>query len=249
MVVNSSELAFKRVGLTYQFCLFFMVGLSVIIGSGLCRAEMVSVGSTEISIPLPLSHCVLSNSNPAHSRLIEYYRNAAEKMDQFFLLGSADCQQLEDWVNGRLPTLNDWASVFAPRRWSNEIISMDIEEFIATLRQEYINLGAQGLEERMKQTQSDITSALEKVFSGASIGEIKPLGILDQDENALYIGLALTGTTEYDQPKQTLSITALTLIRGKYVHLELDATYHDADTIYRSLRKVKDWSHRAQLNN
>lgn len=63
------------------------------------------------------------------------------------MIGSANCQQLEDWRKGRLPTLNDWASAYAPGMFLNETNLMNSEEFVAEIRQEYLDMGVQELDE------------------------------------------------------------------------------------------------------
>lgn len=250
MIISSSNSAFKTAGGVRQFFLILIFGVFGIVGSDFCRAETVLVGSDEIFIPLPLTHCVLEESNHSDSRLIEYYRNAAEQMDQVFLIGSANCQQLEDWRKGRLPTLNDWAGAYAPSMFLNETILMNSEEFVAELRQEYLDTGVQEMEELLKESQSTMNKAADDLFANKlHVGEITQLGILDRDKNSLYVGYVAPVTTELGEIKQALGIRALTLVGGKFILLELCSVYQDIDTIYETLRNIKDWSHRTQLQN
>lgn len=81
MIFVSLNSGFKTVGWMRQFSLILMFGVFGIVSSDLCRAETVLVGSDEIFISLPRTHCVLEESNHSDSRLIEYYRNAGEQMD------------------------------------------------------------------------------------------------------------------------------------------------------------------------
>ncbi len=227
---------YKKI-LKYVLLFFMMFPVSV-------GAEDILIGNDKISTPLPNGYCHLNNSNQSDSRLIKYLEDANQNINQINLV-FADCEQLRLWRKGESATLNDYGYVLAPLGLVNKKLNMSRKEYLSQMENIFRKQGIKFL----NKSTSDIKKVIERHFPAVELNETKSLGIIHQDNNALYFGIIQNIQTEEGKQKTMLGLFAITLVSKKSVNFYLWKEYQGERTIYDLEDLLTSWIRKVHLNN
>ena len=231
-----------------KFCTkcFQFLGVVLFFVPIVCNAEIVLVGPHQVSIPLPIGHCILQEHNSVHYRLLKYLKDANEGLNKL-LYASADCEQLKNWELGRV-LLNDFTNVLAPISSVNKKFDIRSDQYVSMMNQMYAEQGIETFENKIGSWE-DKANHLLKEMGRSKIDETKLLGILSSDRNALYLGMIQKLTTETGGKKIQAGIVALLSVNGKVISMNLYTEYRGTATVNQLLNEVKDWASRVQDAN
>ena len=123
--------------------------LSLLFVSIFARAEIVSVGPHQISIPLPSGHCLLDETNPNHKGVIELVRESLEAAKNIFLFQSADCDNLAEWLRGDGPLVDAGTAAASLTAANHKISDMSDEEILLKYRKTWVELGAEKIDKHI----------------------------------------------------------------------------------------------------
>jgi hypothetical protein len=237
------KILFSRAeAITWVLC--FPILLLPILGD----AEIVSIGPHQISVPVPLGHCVLQETDSNHNRLIQMQRDVQKGVNEVLFL-SADCDQLSDWESGRKPTLDDYGLVLSPSSAVNKKFDLTNDQFVSVMRHHLVNLGAKEIDHVVDKYVDRLNDVLEESFGSIRVNETEMLGILSQDKNGLYVGMSQLLTTETGENKRQIGVASFLLIKGKPITLNLYTIYRGASTIHGTLSSTQRWAGRVQSDN
>ena len=209
------------------YSLFLSVCLLFLLTPLTARSEDVRIGSDLIQIPIPEGYCPLDATEPSDNRFIEFLKEANENVNEL-LLAFADCTQLLSWRNGELPDLNDFGYVLTPSLYVNDKREMDFDRFLSEMLDVFKNMGIQVvLEDAMENAEA----ILSRHAISIKLNEMKNLGILQQDDKALYLGLLLNVQTEEGKSKKLVGVYSVTLLNGKFVSQYLWKKYQGDQTV------------------
>ena len=220
--------------------------LSLLFVSIFARAEIVSVGPHQISIPLPSGHCLLDETNPNHKRVIEITRESLKVAKNVFLYQSADCDNLAAWLRGDGP-LVDTGIAAASLTASQYKVPMSQKEFVSTMRNAYIELGTKAIDNHV----DEISKALNelKIRQHSIIDKREVLGIIGDDHYAMYVAFFVKLSSSDYGAMELIGVRGFTLVDGKLVFLELGSNNQNPDDLLQLLAGVKEWVDRVQREN
>ena len=225
---------------------FQFLGVVLFLVPIVCTAEIVLVGPDQVSIPLPIGHCILQEHNSVHYRLLKYLKDANEGLNKLLYV-SADCEQLRNWELGRV-LLNDFTNVVAPIHIIDKKIDIRSDQYVSMMKKMYAEQGMEIFEKKVGSWE-DKANHLLKEFGRTKIDETKLLGILSSDRNALYLGMIQNLTTETGGSKIQAGVVALLSVNGKIISMNLYTEYRGTATVNQLLNEVKDWASRVQDAN
>jgi len=227
---------------------FQFLGVVLFLVPIVCTAEIVLVGPHQISVPVPMGHCVLQETNFNHNRLIQMQKDAQRGMNEV-LLSSVDCGQLTDWESRHKLSLDDFGLVLAAFSHVDKKVPMTNDQYISGMRKVFVAQSYKEIDKWVTNAHERMNSVLEEGFGASRVNESKILGILSQDENALYLGISSLLTTETGKSKKQVAIVAMLLVDGKAISLNLYTKYRGTSTIHDLLSSIQRWADRVQRNN
>ena len=179
--------------------------------------------------------------------MLELQRDAQKGIGQV-VYASTDCLKLAEWTMGLVSSLTDLRVVVTPIPYLNEKLTTSKKQFVLEVKRQYMDLGVQELARTLDDIARRIDGAIKEMFP-ASIDETKILGILSQDESALYLGMTQVLTTETGESMRQLGTVAITLVNGKVVFLNLYTVYQGPETVHELVALSKEWVGRVQRAN
>jgi len=225
-------------------CLFLLSGAVL---SDATPDEVVSIGPHQISIPMPPDNCMLRNVLSNHKRVLEYLRDSQKGAGQV-VYASTDCLKLAQWTMGLVSSLTDLRVVVTPIPYLNQKLTISRKQFVLHVKKQYMDLGVQELARTLDDIARRIDGAI-KDMPLAGIDETKILGILSQDESALYLGMTQVLTTETGENMRQLGAGAITLVNGKVLFLNLYTIYQGPETVHELVALSKEWVNLVQSAN
>lgn len=150
-------------------------------------SETFDIGGRTVTLELPAEYCPLDRSHPMDQTIFAYTEDV--NTEARYLIHAAPCWNLEAWHDGRAQALGRYLSVVTPlvdgkpqtldgltrsrflREVKQTLPATDIDEIEADLK-------------RMYEGKADIT-----------VGDLQMLGVIEEDENALYIALVATAVS------------------------------------------------------
>ncbi len=184
------------------------------------HAEEIRLGSKTLSIPPPDGYCTFDRNNPADAFVMDTTERAQAGQNQV-LVHFAPCRDLDDWHAGRIPNYSVYGNVAVQlERGAPHSIALARREFLARTKSEMPEVD-------IKEVESEANATTDAI----QISESQFLGILDHDQNALYVGI-LSVAEVAGQKHRVISITGLTLLGSIVTNINLSAAA-DSGTIDR----------------
>jgi hypothetical protein len=195
-------------------------------------AKDAQIGSASVSLPVPAGFCEMTEDQPSDARMIKAIGGMLASAQVEPLVLSADCKQLDAWRLGLRPVLDDFAQYQTPIAGKNSDFprAESIKGFCITIR-------AKGQD--ISGMTDDLNARMENVLKNAKFNEMSFLGVLEEDSDACYFGLLQKVRTEVGTEKTQVSVTALTIVKGKAINFVLYTVYHDKDTVAEALARQK----------
>ncbi len=200
-------------------------------------SETVLIGKDRLFIGIPDGYCPLVKSNPSDRRLIRFLEEGNRNMN-LVLITFADCKQLVAWRKGTKANLDDYGYVLAPVNLANRKLQMSVRDFVAEMRKV---LNKQFMDTHMEQALDNIESVVKKNFPTAELNQTRNLGVIAEDEKALYLGILQNVTAENGETKNMLGMWGVTLVSGKAVNLYLWKKYHGDGAARETEALIKSW--------
>lgn len=208
------------------------------------NADIVTIGSDKVSISLPENYCSLDSSNQSDNKLIQYMKNANKGVNGI-IFHFADCNQLELLRFGELPNLDDYGYVMIPYSMVNKRSDLSVESYLSEMNKIFKKTGAKFF----SKGDDRLGDMIEEHLPSAKLNETKNLGIIFQDNNALYWGLLLHLQPEKGENKYILGIVAMTLVKGKAINFQLYKKYQGDKTIHDLKQLISSWVKSIQDQN
>ena len=180
------------------------------------HSETALIGSEKISITIPRGYCPLADSDPSDLRLIRYLQEE-NRIVNLVLIIFADCEQLDSWRQGVKASLDDYGYILSPLSLANTKLRMSITNYLSEMRE---IMG--GHSDTTPENQADrVEELVKKSFTTAKLNQTKNLGLLFEDDKALYWGLLQNIAAENGEIKNMLGFMGITLVKGKGVNIYL----------------------------
>lgn len=218
--------------------------LFILLIPSIANAADISISSARIFIPIPKGYCLLKSSEPSDSRLIQYLEDTNQELNKVLMI-FADCGQLKLWRNGELPNLDDYGYVLTPKSLINRKLDMSTRSYLFEVRKAFKAKGVELLNRNVE----NLGIFLNKHFPTMQLNETKNLGILSQDNNAIYCGILQNLQSEENKSKHMAGIMAMSLVKGKSVIFYLWKRYKGERTVYDLEALTSSWVSRTIAGN
>jgi hypothetical protein len=225
-----------------QKVVFFAIFIFLIPSAG--SASNVTIGSDSISLSIPNGYCSLNNTDPSDDRLIKYFEDSNKGLNKVISV-FGDCDQLKAWRLGDMSTLNDYGYVLTPSVFVNKKLNISINSYLAEMTKVFKKKGQKILDRSI----DDNKVILKDHMPLVKLNETKNLGIISQDEHALYMGILQNLQTEEGKSKKMVGVYAATLVNKKSVYLYLFKKHQGNRTIYDLETLISAWVLSVQKKN
>ena len=150
-------------------------------------AETLELSGRAVTIELPAGYCALDRAHPMDREIFAVTEDV--NLTAQYLFHAVSCENLEAWHEGRSSGLDRYMNAVTPLLDGapQTIGGLTRSRFLWQMKQ---SLPALDLEE----IQTDIDRMYDE--TDMSIGGIQLLGVVAEDENALYVALAATVETD-----------------------------------------------------
>jgi hypothetical protein len=176
-------------------------------------AEDFQFGGQTLSISPPPGYCALDPSDPNDAVVIKRLEVQQEGMN-LVPLQFGICNELADWRAGRIPVLSRYGQIMLPLSYAEAPRPLPMS------RQEYLDTVAPQIPKVDAAQVAELESKLNARTEDVQISSIQNLGILDQDENAIYVGM-LGVITGGGQKLPVAAVAAATLLESIPVTVNL----------------------------
>lgn len=184
-------------------------------------AEVV-IGGRSAQVELPNGYCAMSELKPSDARLIGFLRTA-NKGTNTVRLTFADCSQLQLWRTGELETLDDYGYISTPDKLENTPVNMKLPAFVELMSKSLNGAGMKDFERGVEEGTDRAKEQLPQI----EFNELQNLGIIFEDNRAVYLGIIQKLRTEGGAEKVVLGSAANTMLNNRVAHIYLYTTFSD----------------------
>jgi len=174
------------------------------LSSSMAQAKEVKIGSSLVTLVAPPAFCELDEN----SRSAKSLRDLLGGRNQL-LASYADCDS-----KSSLP-LDNFANYTTPRNQTANLPVGAIKQVCATLR-------TKG-DERLAAIMRDRLPDMQRLFNDVKVNEVRFLGVISEEADVCYSAQAQSLVTESGVDKRQISISAATVIHGKFIVFNLYA--------------------------
>lgn len=191
-------------------------------------AVTVSIHGTEVVLPIPDGHCVLSDANAADRQRLSIVKRV-NKGRNIVLALFADCAKLRAFreTGARLGGLG---SYLAPASGAKRRYSMSRDRFVALMAKNFA--GREG-RAAIAKAQAEAKRRIKDIDRRISLNENVNLGLVHKDETGVYSGAVQNWQNEGEAPIRFAVVFGLTLVRHKIVTTQVSRSYEGQETIER----------------
>jgi hypothetical protein len=194
----------------------------------------VDVGGRPIKLTAAEGQCVLDRAQQADRAILDLVTRALAGQNEL-LFHTADCANLTQVRLGRTPYLNNFAQV-------QVLLQLRDREFRGQEKQvvkevcTYMRTQADALQ---KKVGPEIERRIQSLAAGIAVNEQKPLGVLDEDDQACYAETLLGLSTPTGEKRVLLGVYAVTVLNGRIIYLYRYQTQPDDSTQKLLLGQIK----------
>jgi hypothetical protein len=149
-------------------------------------AETFDIAGRTVAIELPTGFCPLDRDHPMDREIFAVTEDV--NTTARYLFHAAPCQSLEDWHEGRALAVDRYMNAVTPlfEGEPKGLGGMTRSRFLWEMKQTLPTLDL-----------DEVQAEVDEMYSGKDIavGGIQMLGVIAEDENALYVALASTVET------------------------------------------------------
>jgi hypothetical protein len=142
----------------------------------------VRVGDKTLALDPPPGYCELDPGDPNDAVVIKRVETQQEGMN-LVALQFGICNELADWRASRIPILSRYGQIMLPLSYAQAPRPLPMS------RQEYLGEVAPAIPKVDAAEVAELESKLNSRTEDVQVSGIQNLGILDQDGNALYVGM------------------------------------------------------------
>jgi hypothetical protein len=185
----------------------------------------IDIGGVTIEASPPPGWCFFSDATFKAVR--RRYESIDQKMVVHVFYG--DCRQVD--ANTRTSQMvHDFGSLATPRSYLDRTIDD---------RRAFLDATAKSIKSRdIDQTVTSLRDKVNKALLGIQVGEVRSLGVVGRDENAVYSGLLTSLKTTEEKFKQ-VGILGITAIRGRFLTCYVYADYESEETVSALLARAQ----------
>ena len=159
---------------------------------------------------------------PNDARLIGFLRTANEGTNTV-RLAFVECSQLERWRRGELETLDDYGYLSTPDQLENTPVNMKLSAFVELMSKSLNGAGMQDFERGVAEGTDRVRDRLPRI----KLNETQNLGVLFEDNRAVYLGINQKLRTERGTEKVVLGGVANTMLNNRVAHMYLYTAFGD----------------------
>ena len=224
---------------------WLVILLSCAVTSIAAEEELADVGGTMVGIVAPDNWCTLEPGRVTDARVVGMVRESMERTGHTFVVGYADCGELDRWRTAGQRNLENYGFVAYNNGLRKFVYPGTDAAFVLEMRKSMENVGqeyADDLVDRAREVVEDIQPL-------AKLGKLTYLGIVGEDESSLYMaGLVAVQTEQGDRKLLAMSYAAA-LLRKKVMNTYVYTRYDDAQVFPRLLKEHKSWTARLRAVN
>lgn len=188
------------------------------------QTQRIKLWNSHANLPMPEGFCILSDAEAVDRELLEITRQFNEGRNEVLAMFAA-CGELEMLrSSGKLPT--NVGTFLALLSAGPKVLTITRARFIAVLADHIrANDPFVTAAEELKDRAARVGAALEQA-------DMVGLGLLLQDEAAVYSGVVMPDRSEGAEPgARTIVVSGITLLHGHPVSLALSTAYRDANSL------------------
>jgi hypothetical protein len=192
-------------------------------------ATEVTVDGASISLPAPAGFCDMTRNNASDTRALDTIGQLVARANGNRLLAmSADCGQLSEWRAGKR-LLGDYGQY----QTSGSPAATDalFKETCATLRTEG--------EQTFSSVKDDVASKMEEAIKNVKVNDQSFAGFLGEDATGCYVAMLQNLQAGNGTKIVQLTLLAITVVKGKFLFVNLYSPYVNSDTVNATLAKLK----------
>ncbi|NNE83811.1 MAG: hypothetical protein HKN28_07555 [Alphaproteobacteria bacterium] len=190
--------------------------------SGRAGSAEIILGGQSAHVELPDGYCVMTEFEPSDARLIGFLR-VANQGTNTVRLTFANCSQLVRWRKGELQTLDDYGYVSTPDQFETTPVNMELPAFIELISKSLNSGGMKDFERGIEEGTDRVNERIPEI----KINETQNLGVIFEDDKALYVGIVQKLRTEFGDEKVILGSTANTVLKNRVAHIYLYTAFSD----------------------
>jgi hypothetical protein len=199
-----------------------------LLSSGGLQAASYEVAGRSVAVELPPDYCAIDKDIRAERELHEVIQQINAGMNRVLVV-FVDCQELRSWRRGEIEALTRYGQVLTPAR-ETVFDDLDLSAFLGKLRKVMDQAFAAGLQ--------DGRSRALAVMPDLEVGEVRSLGVLAQDEMAIYAGMA--ELLERGGTRLVMAgVVSMTLLNQVAVSVNLYRPYRDPASVETLLAEQK----------
>jgi hypothetical protein len=191
-------------------------------------AASYEVAGRSVAVELPSDYCAIDKGIRAERELHEVIQQINAGMNRVLVV-FVECQELRSWRRGEIDALTRYGQVLTPAR-ETVFGDLDLSTFLGELRKVMDQAFAAGLQ--------DGRSRALAVVPDLEVGEVRSLGVLAQDETAIYAGMA--ELLERGGGRLVMAgVVSMTLVNQVAVSVNLYRPYDDPASVETLLAEQK----------
>ncbi|MDH3473566.1 MAG: hypothetical protein OEM59_07725 [Rhodospirillales bacterium] len=176
-----------------------------------------------VALPVPQGHCPMSEQHPAEREIIELTRQINQGRNLVMAM-FADCAELES-LRRQGRALDNYGGYLAPLSAGLEPLAMPRSQFLAAIAQ------AVAQQDPVAAIEGEMRERVERADLALEVGEMSGLGLIHQDDTAVYTGVIQSLVMADGSSERVVAITGITLVQGHPVSVNLFAPFRDGGTV------------------
>jgi len=226
---------------------WLVILLSCAVTSIAAEEELADVGGTMVGIVAPDNWCTLESGRVTDGRLVGMLREMTERTGHTFVVGYADCGELDRWQTAGQRNLENYGFVAYNNGLRKFVYPGTDAAFVLEMRKSMENVGQKYVDDLVDRARE----VVEDIQRLAKLGKLTylDLGIVGEDESSLYGARLVAVPTELGDRKLLAISYAATLLRKKVMNTYVYTRYDDAQVFPQLLKEHKSWTARLRAVN
>jgi hypothetical protein len=198
------------------------------------QAERLTLGGRTVVLEPPAGYCALDPARPEEAKLIDFNEQMQQPRNHV-AMQLADCGELEEFRAGKRPSFERYGQYFVP------VVDGAVKPVPDYTRAAFLAEGARELPKLDSGALMDEVTAKLRESAGGDVAGAKFLGVLQQDEAGLYLGIAVGQISAGDQAVSAgaIGVVGLTLVNQVSVSLGLYRAHAGAEAVPDLLAKIR----------
>ncbi len=185
----------------------------------------VDIAGKQVALYIPDGFCLMDKKNPVDLLFLQAVQGVFKRSHKL-LAAFADCGEQKAWRSGRRPYLDSFGQYITPLSGMNQNIGVSRPIMAAAVCKQMERMSGT----LKKQISKDVKKRMEKQVEGAKFTDMKLLKGNHSDENACYFSSRQNIRTPTGSSKTIAGVSAITLIGGKIVQINLYDRYKNDET-------------------